>query len=336
MRGASGPAVLSTLLAAFAVAGSAGGSPAQASLPADPRAQQLSERLDQALAGRFPLSEARMEVMGSGRPEWRSLVVFGRGVGIWNGERQFALSKKQVRALLSLLKAGDFCRMPERLGGAPGPVRQPGPAAVEVTRAVTLGLGDLSRQVAQLNRGEQSAAFEDLVGRLYASCQRSAGQGVTATDLADGLAKLAAGRLAPETFVLSVSSPQVSGVAETEPGWQVVVQGRQLEARRHSLQAGYSAPARLDLGDEDLARLIRLLIQEDVARMPANLPLQGYTDLRISVLGHALNVQARQFAGPPSEAGLRAREAFQRVRQAALDLYQRATADPGTGRQARP
>lgn len=331
MRGASGPAVLSIVLAALAVVLPAGAAPAQVPPSSDARAQQLTERLDQALAGRFPLSEARLEVMGSGRADWRSLVVFGRGVGIWNAERQFALSKKQVRALLALLRDGGFCRMPERLGGAPGPGSQPGPAAVEVTRAVTLGLGDVSRQVVQIHRGEQSAAFEALVGRLYTSCQGPAGQGVAANDLADGLSKLARGRLAPETFALAVSSPQVRGEAEAEPGWQVVVRGRQLEARRHTLQAGYSEPARLTLGRDDFDALVRVLLQADVAHMPVNLPLAGYADLRAAVLGHEQNVQARQFAAPPSEAGLRAREAFQRVRQAAFALFQRAMARPAAG-----
>ncbi len=333
MRGASGPAVLSAVLAALVAVSPAVAAPAQVLPASDPRAQQLSERLDQALAGRFPLSEARLEVMGSGRPDWRSLVVFGRGVGIWNAERQFALSKKQVRALLGLLRDGGFCRMPERLGGAPGPASQPGPAAVEVTRAVTLGLGDLSRQVAQLNRGEQSAAFADLVGRIYKSCLEPAGRGLAADDLADGLAKLTSERLAPETFALAFSSPQVRGEAETEPGWQVVVRGRQLEARHHALETGYSEPARLVLGRDEFAALVRVLVQADVAHMPVNLPLAGYADFRTAVLGHERNVQARQFAGPASEAGLRAREAFQRVRQAAFALYQRAMARPAAGRQ---
>lgn len=336
MRGASLPALVLMLVVTVAAGSKVNAARAQVS-GADPSVQRLAARLDQMLAGHFPLSEVRVEVVGSGLPAWHSLTVFGRGIGIWNGERQFTLPEKQVRALLELFKTHEFSLMPERFGGMPARGDVPGPSAVEAIRAVTLTLGDLSKQVVQINRGEQSARFEDLIRRLYTACQGPASQGVAASDLADGLSKLAAGQLEPETFVLGLHCPQMRGVAGAEgEGWQIVVRGRDLEARSHSLQTGHSQPARLSLGENELARLIGVLIQEDVARMPGNLPLEGYTDFRLSVLNQERSVQARLFAGRPSEEGLRARDAFLRVRQAALELYRRAMTMRKKGGKASP
>lgn len=327
MRGASLPSLVSVLVVTVAAGSSANAAHAQGSV-ADPGPLKLATRLDQALAGRFPLAEVRIEVLGSGLPAWHSLTVFGRGIGIWNDERQFTLPEKEVRAALKLFKTYEFSRMPERFGGAPrGDV--PGPSAVEAIRTVTLTLGDLSKQVVQVNRGEQSGPLKDLIRGLFKSCERPASGGVAASDLTDGLSKLAGGKLAPETFLLGVYCPQMRGVAGAEgEGWQIVVRGRDLEARSHTLKTGHSRPARAKLGEDELARLLGVLIQENVAAMPGNLPLEGYTDLRVSVLNQERGVQARLFASPPSEAGLQARDAFLRVREAALGLYQQAMSRP--------
>jgi hypothetical protein len=248
----------------------------------------------------------------------RSARVFGNGVGIWNGERQFRLDADQIGALLRALQSADFPGMEDTYGGAPRPGRPPRGAMVTIAICrIELSLGGYSKQVVQLARGEQSQTLRALADDLLEICQAPARLGLTAASLRDGLEKVSRGELAPETFLIVVhQKPQKKDDAS---GLLLRVTGNQATTRAYDAASGHGAAVVRQLSAPELRALARELADRDPAAWPANLYAVDYTDLSIRVLNHEKAIQARQFAGlTPSTHG-RHQKAFEEV----FDLLQR-------------
>ena len=75
----------------------------------------LAAALERALAHDW--RELRIEAECRVEGRLPRVEVFGNGVGIWNDERQFALPREEVRALLVALRDAGFASMRPSYGG---------------------------------------------------------------------------------------------------------------------------------------------------------------------------------------------------------------------------
>ena len=254
----------------------------------------------------------------------RTVEIFGHGVAIWNRGRQFRLSEDEIRRGLEAFVTAGFAAMPAEFGGrvAPEPgVGRSGSGSGNATRVicqVVLELDGVRKRVAQLDIGEQSEALRRLAETLLEISREPAGSGLATADLADGLAKVAAGDLAPETFkILAHLKPR------DQEGWLLRVEGTHASTHRFIPGEGYGDPSTLELAASEVVALASLMSEHDLAELPINLYAEHYTDLKVEVLDRRLSLQARRFAGmTPTQHGAR-QTSFEKVFEALTKLHQR-------------
>ncbi|MBK9087588.1 MAG: hypothetical protein IPL90_00470 [Holophagales bacterium] len=282
----------------------------------DELATRLKLQVNEVLAGQRPLAEVTLDVVG-GRPDRRSLTVYGSGVGIWNREKQFALTPDEHKELLKSLVASGLFEMPER----PKPARSVEMNPPVVVRAVGVKVGDLERVVSQNDRVWALPALETLVADLFKLCGKAASTGTGASTLADGLEKVAKGKLAPETLLVvlnippvaaSASAPAANGVLAVLDGgalkWTDQAPGKPAEAVPTPISA------------ERLRSLAALLAEAGFDKLPPNLYRERYVDLRANVLNRVHSIQARKFAGLDSSKSLPQQKALEKIIEAVLAL----------------
>lgn len=296
--------------------------------PEQQRNAQLCKRLDEARKGKPVLGEVRLEVVGVGSNGPKSLVLFGSGVGIWNGARQFRIDTKVVRELLTSIDKAGFCAWPDkasRIGREKE--AEVDVDALQMDRAISLTIGDASKAVTHVVNSPESAAFTTLVARLLDACEQDGQRGIAAESLLDGLTKLRNGALAPEVLEITLNCPQQTA---TDPeGWLLRVRGGAVEAERNTKAAGYADRRKIRLTDQQVRDLAKTLLDANFTGLPGNIVGTGYTDLRVGVLDRTQAIQVRAFAGAPPTAKPEAQEAFSKLRRALYDLYQQ-TAHPVT------
>lgn len=303
------------------------------------RVSQVEAALAAALADETDQAGLRIFVECSRETGPHSVELFGSGVGILDGRRQFDAPPSVIAAALRVLQDSDFAAMPETLGGpGSGPARPPRSgtdhatgSAVRLVCRVELDLNGLSQAVVQLARGFQSPALRRLALELLRICEVPAGDGIGAADLADGLAKIATRELAPETFHLLLHRrPDPS---DNETGFLLRVDGRRSTARPYDSTSGFGPTYALTLSADDLARLAGELLEAEVQELPVNLWATGTSDLSLAVLDHRRSIQARRFANmEPTTHGPR-QLSFDRIEAKLRRLAARSLAD---GRIAPP
>ncbi len=258
----------------------------------DDAAASLKARVAEVTAGKRPLSEVTIDVAWA-RKDRNSLTVFGSGVGLWNREKQFVLTKDEHKELLVRMERSGLFDMPQN----PKPTREEakvteGPV---IMRSVSVRVGDLERTVFQTNRVWTLPALETLVSELFGLCEKPATKGIGASDLPDGLEKIAKGKLAPEVLSVVVNIPPLA--APPARGYVVMIEGG--VSSKTVLDSGQTpAPAmKTTLPAEEVRSLARLISERRFAGFPGNLSRENYADVRIQVLSHVKSVQARKFAG---------------------------------------
>lgn len=232
--------------------------------------------------------------------------VFGNGVTLWNHQRQSMLDHEDLVGLLETLRDADFPRMRDLYGKedeeeVPVPSDPPA-AALRVICRVVVTLDGTTKQSAQRARGPQSDELKGLAWELLDRVRPAEGEGVTADDLDDGLAKIADGRMAPEALSLVFHrkpelggrGPQASMVELS--GFLLRLDGRRLSVEEFHPAGGYGEPRTRELEGEELSELVARLADNRVGELPDNLWAEDYTDLVIEVLDRSVRVQARQFA----------------------------------------
>lgn len=287
----------------------------------DDSVSALRKRADEVLAGTRPLSEVRIEVVWT-KPGKHHLLVWGSGGGVWNHERQFRLSEKDLRAMLKLLVKRGFFEMPDKpKPGAPTPPRSQ-PQAPQVLRAVAVRIGELEKLVSQNNRVRTFQPLDDLVGELFALCEKPAAAGVSVGDLEDALAKVASGTLAPETLAITVSEPPVppSGAQPAADGLMVRLDEGRIE-RIVQPHEGALAETRWRLAPAEIGRIAALLREIGFSRMPGNLYRSRYADVQVVVLNQRKNVQARPFAGMDPRAHPAEQAALERIVRLLFEMH---------------
>lgn len=286
---------------------------------ADAPDPSLAQALERAVSDGWQHLRIEAECRVEGRMP--RVEVFGNGVGIWNEEKQFTLSREAVRSLLLAFREAGFGSMRTSYGGKRDPVT-PEKAPPRLTCRVGLSLDGATRQVVQLQGGRQSEELRRLAERILDACREPAAAGIGAADLDDALSKVAAGVLAPEALRVLVSRR-----FETRPGedgargWVLRVEARTASLQSQGASGQDLAEVRLD--DRELSGLARLLREGGMADLPINLYAEEYTDLVVKVLDREKRVQARRFAGMTRTTHGLAQGRFDRILEALGDRRQR-------------
>lgn len=254
----------------------------------------MADALERASAKGWSTLRLRAECRLDG--EMRAVELFGGGVGIWDSEVQFRVEQTELADHLKAVRESGFAAWPSRFGGKAKelPVTNQPP---RVVCRVEVEVDGARKQVVQFRLGEQSEELEALAQRLLVAGRERARAGLTADDLNDGLSKIAAGALAPETFSLTVNRRAGTGAAGRDgETWLMRIEGR-----RGSTREGSSPAVERELDAEDLAALAKGLAEADLPDLPPNLYADQYTDVVVRVLNHRGQVNARRFAGMTPE-----------------------------------
>ena len=290
----------------------------------------LTQALDRALAEGW--RELHIETECGTEAGFGTAEIYGSGVAVWNRKTQVQLGRAEVRALLETFRETDFPNMRESYGGRRDPVVRENQSP-RATCRVALRLDGLLKHVAQLQHGRQSEELRRLASRVLEVCEGAAVSGKAASSLADGLAKVAAGELAPETFHALVHRKvgrNDSDKRESE-SWLLRVDGRQASTRRQLPEKGYAEPIALELSLEDLAGLARLLRETGVDDLPVNLHAEHYTELVVSVLNWRQALQARPFAGMTRTTHGGKQKQFEQIFEKLRDLERRVETEGRPG-----
>jgi hypothetical protein len=303
--------------------------PPQRDKPPEARpAPDLTAAIKGVLDGKTKLEDVRLNVSWEGK----TATVYGKGIGIWNREKQFKLSKEQVLQLFKTLDEAKFSSMKASFGGLKfGPGPQPG-VPVQLIGSVSVTISGTTKGSSQLGGGEQSKELADLARALLAVCEEAAKNGVGAASLPDALQKIAKHELVPEVFSVVVQRIEKDGIGPD--GWILRLHGRTAEVQVRSAK-GISDPCRLELADKELADLCKLLIDNGVGGLPVNLYATDYTDFSVEILKHRKSLQARRFARlTPQTHGERQKE-FDRIFAALEQLQARVVKEGKPSPKAR-
>jgi len=233
----------------------------------------------------------------------RAMRVWGDGLGVWQGRRQFHLAANQVVEVLERLHAADFAAFEPLYGGPKQqdpmkPDRTDDGSAILIVCRVRVSLDGDSKQSVQRAKGEQSEELKALAEAVLAIGEKAAKSGVEAASLSDGLERVGRGELDPRVFrAMLHRKPTAEEIGESGPGFLMRVEGQEVTTRRHDPQTGYGQEIALHLDASALRNLALVLADLDLAAMPVNLWAPAYTDVTIEVLNHRKSVQARGFAG---------------------------------------
>ena len=226
-----------------------------------PSKDEIGKPLAELAAGKRDPKTLRIEVIWAEGRKRSSARLFGNGVGIWNDSAQLRLSRTDVSSIASALNQARFGAMSSQLGEAGDLPRLHGMMEVSIAGK--------TKKVVQLADGEQSEAFSALASRILDLAGERAKTGVTASSLADALAKLSTGALAPEVLRLTAVRRQEQPDA-TARGWLLQVEGRQVLARPLA-RGGYGSQRRLELSDAEARSLAGALRESNPESLPSNL-----------------------------------------------------------------
>jgi hypothetical protein len=323
---------LAVLLSLSGASGAAEADKAQA----DPFARELDRRI----RGKAPLEDVRVDVRWPVVDHYASIRLFGRGLLICDGKAQLTVSRDAVLSVLKDLRDGRFAAMEEHYGShgeeeeGEREERKPderkpdeGPALKGI---VEVRLGSVVKTVQQFAVGDQSPELDALARKLLSVCRDAASKGTTASSLDDGLRKLTAGALAPETFAFILHLRSESKIGDAGESFILDVQGRRVTDRPMPAGQGPAAPRSLLLPAADFTGLVRLLADQRIAEIPINVYADRYTDLRVTVLDRERSILARKFLNMTPQTHGEKQQAFDRVFEALQALHARVAKEGKT------
>jgi hypothetical protein len=252
----------------------------------------VSKPFAEVLENKRPLDSVYIEVSWRRGEDMASAQVYGNGTGIWNHKAQFRLTSAEIRELLESFQKASFLSMPSRLGEETDMLKLQG--------KVVLTIGRETQAVHQLAFGDQSEELAALGTEILKLAEAKGRDGVSVSDLSDGLKKIKSGKLAPETLQLvAVRRKDQRGDADpNEPadGWLLRVAGRRVETQLFRQSGGYDAARATTLTEAEFKALLRNLLRADLTELPGNLYAEQYTDLRVEVLDRVRDVAARRYS----------------------------------------
>lgn len=258
---------------------------------------------------------------------WRSVELYGDGVGFWGERTQFRLSPERMARLLGAFRKAGFAGMPESFGRSPaGPKTPPAPEEsgqpARLICQVRLAAGGEVKEVRQFDKGEVSESLKDLAYEILAAGREAAAEGLTVESLAEGLRAVADGRLDSRAFNLQVHRRFEGERRPGLTGWILRIDGRAAELQRFTASGGLEPPERHQLGRERLEAVVGALLEAEVTSLPANLWAAHYTDVRVTVLAFEKQVLARKFSGMTVATHGEKQERFTRLFNVLHELVQ--------------
>lgn len=322
-RGSASAGLLGCLFVAALSAAAPG--PAPEANP-DPTAEvdPIGLALEKRIRGEAPLDDVRVEVVWARGGPMSSVSVYGNGVGIWDRKLQFRLTKPQVLAILKTLRQDHFGTMRNVFG-----------KRKKMKGRVAVRAGTISKSVIQMIDGDQSPELAALADKLLSLCAQPAKSGVGAKNLAEGLQKVAAGGLAPETLSATVQRRfERPDPASGETGWILHLEGR--VAVSESLPGGRPSAPRMQLvlSETDFRDLAGLLAGSRAAELPINLYGSEYTDLQLDVLSSSRSIAARRYLNMTPDTHGEAQKSFEKIYEAFRALNARARKDGKVERES--
>jgi len=292
------------------------------------RDAELARRLDSLLGAADPGTPWSISVEAVGEKDrlLHRVRLWSGGIGIWDGESQFRLELPAQREILTAFRDQGFCRINDDLFREGSGRRSPKPPTMEQT--ITLEIGGVTKTVTHTvpSRGrwpdveEAARPLIAIVKVVRTVCEGPAGKGVRAADLADGLSKVAEGRLANVAFRLFVNRPEEAAGS----GWLVRVDGKSVTAQVSTKGKGWAPPVELRLSADEFLEFVRTVSGAAPGAFPQNLYDEGYTDLTVSVLNRSVNVQARPFSGMDPKRHEEVRKGYRTLVAAARKLHEKA------------
>jgi|GEM_PF-2800132 len=237
----------------------------------------------------------------------RAFELFPDGVAIWRSASQIQVPETVQRSLIHLLQSGDFANFRANYGGKqdsgkaePAPAKA-GKAPLTIRCRITFDGQGLTKTSIQDLYGHQFAGILELSDSLLDQVEPLAADAISARDLDDGLAKLAAGELSPQVFALRLVA--LPGAGSDEAGFILRVENGNLSRRPY-------APGRQlgDAGSEpvtraDLERMIAAVQEADFTSLPTNVYADDQLEVEVRVLDHHKAVLARPFTSLQGKDG---------------------------------
>ena len=285
-----------------------------------PRPDAFTQSLEERLKTGAQLDDIEVDIRWpfEGRPA--SCRVYGSGVGIWDRQVQFRLSRSEVTSFLGSVSRTRLGSLRSTIGGNPTQRRiQKGQIAVSI--------GPVSKVVIQLEGGEQSAPLQKLADDFLRVSAAAAVKGVRVSGFADAFGKLASGKLSPEVFEVVVQRHDLH--KDAAEGWTLRLQGRRASVRV-SKGASAQEPERvLVLSKADFDALLRVLREGALATLPRNLYAAQNVDLRVQVLDQVCALRAGPTPGlTPTTLGA-SQKSFDRILAAFVALQGRVEKEGG-------
>ncbi len=241
------------------------------------------------------------------------VVIYGNGTALWNNSVQFQVDAATIRQMLASFDAAAFETIPPR-----------SPKGKLLRRRASIRAGAYEREawdtweqeLARQNEREtirrsnerkgtvdpeldKEPALTTLVDSIITSVipivEKS---GTTAESLVDGLKKIAAGQLAPETLSLTMLAKPEPGRGEGSGGFLFKIEGASASwSDFQGEERGFTEARKVKLSAPQVRDLAARLATFDPGSMPINLYSPKYEEVTLSVLNRQNSIVARQFTG---------------------------------------
>jgi len=243
--------------------------------------------------------------------------LYGDGVGIWDRQVQFRLSRAEVTSLLQALVRDRFGSLPDTVGGDEKTKKKRQKGQVKVS------IGTVTKTVVQLEGGNQSQELQSIAEQFLRASATASAAGVRVSSFADGFDKLAAGKLAAQALEIILERKTLSPRDQTQDRWVLRVDGRRASVRSMRGAEVQGTPRDLTLSKADFEALLRLLRDANLSTLPRKLYAAQNTDVRIEVLNQICVVQAGPFPGVTPRTHGAMQESFDRISASLLNLQAR-------------
>jgi hypothetical protein len=266
-----------------------------------------------------PLEEVRISAERANDDRTgQQVVVFGNGVAVWNNRVQFRVDAATVRQILAAFDVAAFETIPT--ASSRGKVLRrraairAGAYEREAWESWEQELIRLDERETERRRQERRGIDSDeeaerepplatLVDSIITTVSPFVDRGgITAESLGDGLQKIAAGQLAPETLSVMLLVKPEPGRGEGSGGFLFRIdEGTASWSDFQGEQRGFAAPRKRRLPASRLRDLASRLASFDPESLPGNLYSPKYEEAAIALMSQRKSVLARPFAGRTPE-----------------------------------